>query len=173
MTETAGPSSAELAAIIEGRTAEEIAMSIARHVRHAPLSADTPLPTVRSLATELGVSASTVSDAWRILRARGVIDTDRRRGTTVRLDRTAAGGRAWHVPVEPGALAVDLSTGTPDPALLPDLGGALLQATDDHQVTSYLDRPVLPALEVELRRRWPFDPGRITCSTERRMRSTG
>ena len=46
--------------------------------------------------------------------------------------------------------------------LLPDLGGALLQATDDHQVTSYLDRPVLPALEVELRRRWPFDPGRIT-----------
>ncbi len=137
-------------------------MSIARHVRQAPLSADTPLPTVRSLAAELGVSASTVSDAWRILRARGVIDTDRRRGTTVRLDRTAAGGRAWHVPVEPGALAVDLSTGTPDPALLPDLGGALLQATDDHQVTSYLDRPVLPALEVELRRRWPFDPGRIT-----------
>ena len=66
------------------------------------------------------------------------------------------------MPVEPGALAVDLSTGTPDPALLPDLGGALLQATDDHQVTSYLDRPVLPALEVELRRRWPFDPGRIT-----------
>ncbi|MEK9637139.1 MAG: GntR family transcriptional regulator, partial [Acidimicrobiaceae bacterium] len=69
MTETAGPSSAELAAIIEGRTAEEIAMSIARHVRQAPLSADTPLPTVRSLAAELGVSASTVSDAWRILRA--------------------------------------------------------------------------------------------------------
>ena len=162
MTDIAGPSSAELAAIIEGRTAEEIAASIARHVRQAPLSADTPLPTVRGLATELGVSASTVSDAWRILRARGVIDTDRRRGTTVRLDRTAAGGRAWHVPVEPGALAVDLSTGTPDPALLPDLGGALLQATDDHQVTSYLDRPVLPALEVELRRRWPFDPGRIT-----------
>lgn len=100
MTDIAGPSSAELAAIIEGRTAEEIAASIARHVRQAPLSADTPLPTVRGLATELGVSASTVSDAWRILRARGVIYTDRRRGTTVRLDRTAAGGRAWHVPVE-------------------------------------------------------------------------
>ncbi|HAB58438.1 MAG: hypothetical protein CL433_07615, partial [Acidimicrobiaceae bacterium] len=84
----ARPSSAELAAIIEGRTAEEIAASIARHVHQAPLSADTPLPTVRGLATELGVSASTVSDAWRILRARGVIETDRRRGTTVRLDRT-------------------------------------------------------------------------------------
>ena len=75
MTDIAGPSSAELAAIIEGRTAEEIAASIARHVRQAPLSADTPLPTVRGLATELGVSASTVSDAWRILRARGVIYT--------------------------------------------------------------------------------------------------
>jgi hypothetical protein len=38
VTDIAGPSSAELAAIIEGRTAEEIAASIARHVRQAPLS---------------------------------------------------------------------------------------------------------------------------------------
>ncbi|MEO0493381.1 MAG: aminotransferase class I/II-fold pyridoxal phosphate-dependent enzyme [Actinomycetota bacterium] len=162
MSDLAAPSSTDLAAAVEGRTAEEIASSIARHIRQVPLPAGTPLPTVRSLATELGVSASTVSDSWRILRSRGVIHTDRRRGTTVRPDRAGTGERAWHVPVEPGALAVDLSTGTPDPALLPDLGDALLQATDQHQVTSYLDRPVIPALEVELRRRWPFDAGRIT-----------
>ncbi|MEM8708854.1 MAG: GntR family transcriptional regulator, partial [Actinomycetota bacterium] len=160
MTDLAAPTTSELAAAVEGRSAEEIASSIARHVRRTAMAPGTPLPTVRSLATELGVSASTVSDAWRILRSRGVIETDRRRGTTVRPERAGTGERAWHVPVEPGALAVDLSTGTPDPALLPDLGRALERATDRHQVTSYLDRPVLPALEVELRRRWPFDPGR-------------
>ena len=31
-----------------------------------------------------------------------------------------------------------------------------------HQVTSYLDRPLLPDLETELRRIWPFNPDAIT-----------
>ena len=155
-------SPADLADRIDGRTADDIAGAIARHIRQAGLAAGTELPTVRALAGELGVSASTVSDAWRTLRSRGIIETDRRRGTTVRAERAATGERAWHVPVQPGALAVDLSTGTPDPALLPDLGAALARATDAHRVTSYLDRPVLPELEAELGRRWPFDPERIT-----------
>lgn len=155
-------SPADLAERIDGRTADDIAGAIARHIRQAALPAGTELPTVRALAGELGVSASTVSDAWRTLRSKGIIETDRRRGTTVRAERAATGERAWHVPVQPGALAVDLSTGTPDPALLPDLGAALERATDGHRVTSYLDRPVLPELEVEIRRRWPYDAERIT-----------
>lgn len=155
-------SPADLAGRVDGRTADDIAAAIARRIREAELPAGTELPTVRALAGELGVSASTVSDAWRTLRSRGIIETDRRRGTTVRAERAATGERAWHVPVQPGALAVDLSTGTPDPALLPDLGAALERATDGHRVTSYLDRPVLPELEAELRRRWPFEPERIT-----------
>lgn len=151
-----------LAEAIDGRRADEIAGAIARYLRREAIEAGTPLPTVRALAGTLGVSASTISDAWRTLRANGIIETDRRRGTTVRAVRPSAADRAWHVPVAPGALGVDLSTGTPDPHLLPDLRDALARATADHQVTSYLDRPVVPALEVELRRRWPFDPERIT-----------
>ena len=152
----------ELIDTIDGRRADEIAAAIARHLRDEQTPAGTLLPTVRALATGLGVSASTVSEAWRTLRANGVIETDRRRGTTVRATRPHGADRAWHVPVAPGALGIDLSTGTPDPHLLPDLRGALARATAAHQVTSYLDRPVLPALEVELRRRWPFDAERIT-----------
>lgn len=147
---------------IDGRRSPDIAAAIARHIRDQQAPAGTLLPTVRTLAGALGVSASTVSDAWRTLRANGIIETDRRRGTTVRADRPGGADRAWHVPVAPGALGTDLSTGTPDPRLLPDLRRALEQATAGHQVTSYLDRPVLPGLEVELRRRWPFDPERIT-----------
>ncbi|MEM9465083.1 MAG: aminotransferase class I/II-fold pyridoxal phosphate-dependent enzyme [Actinomycetota bacterium] len=153
---------AELAETVDGRRADEIAAAIARHLRDRAIPSGALLPTVRALAAELGVSASTVSDAWRTLRANGIIETDRRRGTTVRADRPSGADRAWHVPVAPGALGIDLSTGTPDPRLLPDLRSALTRATADHQVTSYLDRPVLPELEVELRRRWPSDPERIT-----------
>ena len=152
----------DLAPVIDGRGADDIAAAIAHRIRELDAPAGTPLPTVRALAAHLGVSASTVSDAWKILRTRGMIETDRRRGTTVRSGRSDGADRSWHVPVAPGALATDLSTGTPDPRLLPDLHRALTQATAGHQVTSYLDRPVLPDLEVELRRRWPYDPERIT-----------
>lgn len=152
----------DLVLAIDGRRSPDIAAAIARHLRERSTPPGAPLPTVRALAGALGVSASTVSDAWRTLRANGIIETDRRRGTTVRGDRPGGADRAWHVPVAPGALGTDLSTGTPDPRLLPDLRRALEQATAVHQVTSYLDRPVLPDLEVELRRRWPFDPERIT-----------
>jgi DNA-binding transcriptional MocR family regulator len=152
---------ADLVPAIDDRRAEAIAASIARRLRDLAAPAGTSLPTVRALATELGVSASTVSDAWRTLRANGIIETDRRRGTTVRADRAHDADRAWNVPAAPGALRIDLSTGTPDPRLLPDLGTALQRAAG-HEVTSYLDRPVLPELEVELRRRWPFDAERIT-----------
>lgn len=147
---------------IDGRTAADIAASIARGIRAGEIPAGSPLPTVRSLADALDISPSTVSDAWRSLRTHGLIETDRRRGTTVRADRPFGSERWWHVPVAPGTLELDLSTGTPDPAHLPDLGAALGQVQLDHQVTSYLDRPLLPALEAELRARWPFDAAAIT-----------
>lgn len=151
-----------IASRIDGRTAADIAASIAQAIRAGEIPAASTLPTIRSLADALHTSPSTVSDAWRTLRHHGLIDTDRRRGTTVRADRPFGSERWWHVPVAPGTLELDLSTGTPDPALLPDLGSALGRVQIDHQVTSYLDRPLLPALEAELRRRWPFDPAAVT-----------
>lgn len=43
------------------------------------------LPTVRQLASELGVNTMTVSKAYQSLKAEGFIETDRRRGAVVRL----------------------------------------------------------------------------------------
>ncbi len=151
-----------IAAQIGGRTATDIAASIARAIRAGEIASGSSLPTVRNLADALDISPSTVSDAWRTLRHYGLIETDRRRGTTVRANRPFGSERWWHVPVAPGTLDLDLSTGTPDPALLPDLSAALGRVRLDHQVTSYLDRPLLPALEEELRSRWPFDAAAIT-----------
>ncbi len=151
-----------IAARLEERSAQGIALAIGSLITDGRLSSGDKLPTVRNLAVHLGVSANTVSDAWRILQAHGTITTDRRRGTTVRATRVGLGGRYWQVPVEPGTIELDLSTGTPDRSLLPPIGPVLQRLHADVAVTSYVDPPVLVALEDELRRRWPFDQGAIT-----------
>ncbi|MDH3754647.1 MAG: GntR family transcriptional regulator, partial [Acidimicrobiia bacterium] len=99
---------------VEERTARGIAVAIGSLISDGALEPGDKLPTVRALASELGVSVNTVSDAWRILQSHGVIVTERRRGTTVRSTRAGLGGRYWQVPVEPGTIELDLSTGTPD-----------------------------------------------------------
>ena len=151
-----------LASGIDTPVAGEIARSVGAAVAAGDLRPGDHLPTVRSLARELGVSPSTVSDAWRILRERGLIDTDRRRGTTVRSPASAADGRSWHVPVRPGTLDLDLSTGTPDADLLPSLAATLDRIQLDLGATSYLDEPVVPGLSELLVSQWPFPAEAMT-----------
>lgn len=148
---------------VEHRTADGIAKAIGSLISAGTLNAGDQLPTVRALASHLGVSANTVSDAWRILQHHGAISTDRRRGTRVRARRAGIGdGRYWQVPVAPGTIELDLSTGTPDKDLLPPLGPVLHRLHADVATTSYVDRPLLVELETELRERWPFASDTIT-----------
>ena len=142
--------------------AAKIAAVIGKKVSRGDIGPGEKLPTVRSLAKALHVSTSTVSDAWKILQAHAVISTDRRRGTIVRSSRGHVDGRYWHVPVPPGTLDLDLSTGTPDAALLPPLGPALSKMQVDLPMTSYLDAPVVPELAQLLHERWPFSPETLT-----------
>jgi DNA-binding transcriptional MocR family regulator len=58
----------------------------------------------------------------------------------------------------PGGLPLDLSTGIPDPTLLPNVAPILAKVSSAAVITSYVDRPVLPALEELLRATWPFPP---------------
>ncbi len=148
---------------LDERTPPGLAAAIGALIGDGTLVAGDKLPTVRALAGHLEVSTNTVSDAWRILQQHGAIETDRRRGTTVRHTRSGGGpGRYWQVPVEPGTIALDLSAGTPDKTLLPPLGPVLQRLHTDVAVTSYVDAPLLPELEEELRRRWPYPPDAIT-----------
>ena len=82
------------------------------------------LPTVRELSRRLGVSPTTVSEAWRSLADVGAIEA---RGPQRHLRPPAdRARRAAPLPADhargPGHFALDLSSGTPDPDLLPDLG---------------------------------------------------
>jgi DNA-binding transcriptional MocR family regulator len=110
---------------ITGTTAGEIAATTEAAIRSGHLDSGRLLPTVRALSGALGNSPATVSSAYRILRERGLIVTDGRRGTRV----------APRPPVrtpEPGPSILsatagkrDLALGMPDPELLPSLADAI------------------------------------------------
>src|SRR6185369_4976830 len=95
---------------------------IGRMVNSGALPTDGRLPTVRALSRALGVSPTTVSEAWQTLAAVGAIEARGRLGTFVRQPVGPGGPRRYRRVTEgPGHFALDLSSGTPDPALLPDL----------------------------------------------------
>ncbi|WDM13832.1 aminotransferase class I/II-fold pyridoxal phosphate-dependent enzyme [Streptomyces lavenduligriseus] len=127
---------------IEGRGAAEIAASVERAVGSGGLEPGQLLPPLRELAERLGVNPNTVAAAYRILRERGVIETAGRRGSRVRPKPATTGREELRVEVPPGGR--DLSTGNPDPALLPSLAPALAAAAEqgDRRPVRYGDDPV-------------------------------
>src|SRR6516165_5749755 len=68
---------------IHGRTSREIAHSAETAIREGLLQTGDALPTVRALAEGLGTSPATVNAAYRILRQRGLVVAEGRRGTHV------------------------------------------------------------------------------------------
>ncbi|MYX57305.1 GntR family transcriptional regulator, partial [Streptomyces sp. SID8382] len=107
---------------IVGRRAAEIAASVERAIGAGELSPGQLLPPLRELAGRLGVNPNTVAAAYRVLRERGVIETAGRRGSRVR-SRPSSTPREWIGVDATGAR--DLTSGNPDPALLPPLGAPL------------------------------------------------
>lgn len=102
---------------INGTTSVNIASSVEAAVASGRAAAGSLLPPVRALAAHLAVSPATVAAAYRLLQDRGVIVADGRRGTRVSPAPPIA--LPADVSLPPGVR--DLSSGNPDPALLPRL----------------------------------------------------
>ena len=152
-----------VSAEITDRSARGIAAAVGRLISSGELPVGTRLPTVRDLSKELGVSPTTVSEAWQSLAAVGAIDARGRRGTFVRQPTGPATPRRYRRVTEgPGRFALDLSTGTPDPALLPDLRPVIARVSRQSLTSSYLDQPVLPELAARVRADWPFHAEELT-----------
>ncbi len=154
-----------LAAIGTNRNAAGIAAALHRMIRAGDVAVGERLPTVRALAGELGVSPTTVSEAWQSLASAGAIEARGRNGTVVLgpVDPVRGPRRYRGVTGRPGRFAMDLSTGTPEPSLLPDLSRALANvAARQRPVVSYSDDAVLPELAAVLRDAWPFEAEAIT-----------
>src|ERR1700712_6127567 len=115
-----------IAGAVEKKTPEAIAAAVSRLIRTGQIASGDRLPTVRDLAATLGVSPATVSNAWQALAGVGLITSRGRAGSFV-----LQAGTTW-MPAHFAELAgshvasrLDLSAGTPDAELLPDLGAAL------------------------------------------------
>ena len=147
----------------DGRSARRIAAVIGRMITDGSIPVGSRLPTVRELSRRLGVSPTTVSEAWRSLADVGAIEARGRNGTYVRPPTGPGGPRRYRRVTEgPGHFALDLSSGTPDPDLLPDLGPVIARVSRQSLTSSYLDHPVLPELEEALIASWPFPPEATT-----------
>ncbi|BCF86675.1 transcriptional regulator PtsJ (plasmid) [Rhodococcus qingshengii] len=106
---------------ITGTNAQEICGSVRELLRTKILSPGQNLPPIRHLAKELEVNRNTVAAAYRWLVEVGIAESRGRAGTVIR-DQQDAGeqeGAAIGTPL------VDLASGNPDPALLPELNGVV------------------------------------------------
>jgi len=101
---------------IAGDTSVKIAASIEHALSAGRVVPGDLLPPVRSVAAVVGVSPATVAAAYRLLRDRGVVIADGRRGTRFRDAMPIA---TPYAPMPDGVR--DLATGNPDPRLLPKL----------------------------------------------------
>jgi DNA-binding transcriptional MocR family regulator len=129
---------------IAGTGAESIAANIEEGISTGGLAPGDALPPVRELAARLGVNANTAAAAYRLLRDRGAVETAGRRGTRVRHRPATTPRSLLGLDVPTGAR--DLSTGNPDPAMLPI---AVVPQTNSRTAR----RPVLygePAMSPEL-----------------------
>ena len=149
---------------IEEATPRGIAAAIARLITTGDLAPGDRLPTVRALAADLGVSPATVSHAWQTLSIAGLIVSRGRAGSSVR-----SAPREW-LPQRYRGLdgsvdaRLDLSRGTPDPLLLPDLGPALSRVRRRAETASYLEKPDIPELHDLLRESWPVAVESLTVT---------
>jgi DNA-binding transcriptional MocR family regulator len=141
---------------LEELSSRGLAHAVSRAVRDGALQPGVKLPPIRALATALGLSPTTVSAGWALLARSGAIRTDGRRGTTVADLQDPAAGRYRRALERQLDFALDLSTGIPDPALLPNLGPALRELTTAGIPGSYLDDPVLAGLLEVLKAQWPY-----------------
>lgn len=135
-----------LASQIPSPASDTIAASVAQLIRAGDIAQGARLPTVRDFASAMGTSAGTVAAAWSSLRGRGLIETRRRGGTVVcdtagnaadtpNTHNLGLAPRQWLQATEHSWSATDLSRGSADPALQPDLAPALaagLQVTHLH-----------------------------------------
>lgn len=155
-----------LLSVVEERldhpTARGLARAVSRAVADGVLEPGTKLPPIRTVATELALSPTTVSAAWSVLVRAGTVRTEGRRGTSVLDTRTSGGDRYRRALERPVTLAQDLSTGVPDAELLPGLGRVLDRLDTAGTPGSYLEDPLVPELANLLRADWPYDAPELT-----------
>lgn len=154
-------------------TSRGLADAVSGAIRDGVVVDGDRLPPIRTVAKALNLSPTTVNAAWTLLVRGGLLHTDGRRGTVVAIQTSmlrtglsgadaSAGLNRYRQAIDRTSLfELDLATGVPDPALLPDLSAALRRIPDRRTMNSYLDDAALPALIEMLRQDWPYQADRF------------
>ena len=87
---------------------EQIRSQISSLIATGALPMGSRLPTVRSLAADLGIAAGTIGRAYKELEAAGLIESRRRNGTVVAHAAAGGAGQAGGTVPETVTAAVDL-----------------------------------------------------------------
>jgi DNA-binding transcriptional MocR family regulator len=123
--------------------AQAIALELEERIRAGALRPGERLPAVRALGLELGVDPGTAAAAYRLLRERGFVISDGRRGTHVAAQLESRPTRTRQLP----AGVRDLASSFVDPSLLPDVRRALERVASRRvDVARYEENAKLDAL---------------------------
>lgn len=141
---------------VSDTSATAIAQEVQRLVSSGSLPAGSRLPPVRQVAKQIGVSPATVGQAWKLLAGHGTIETRGRLGTFVVEPESRQPWRQFRR-VSGVDLPRDLSTGFPDPDLLPDLAPYLQEAARQRRYRGYDSVATLPELRRALAEEVPAD----------------
>jgi DNA-binding transcriptional MocR family regulator len=126
---------------VSGGTAHDIAASVEQALARGEWRDGDSLPAIRRLAADLHVSPVTVAAAYRLLRSRGFVIGQGRRGTRVRSGVAQIAGARIARQTPP---LHDLASGNPDPELLPAISPLL--RTLDYAPPRYGEDPVFRPL---------------------------
>jgi DNA-binding transcriptional MocR family regulator len=161
---SSAPNTPDPAAIgVDEPTPEGIARAIGRRIASGELPAGTRLPTVRAMAAHLGISPATVSHGWQSLARSGLVVTRGRSGTFVMSAATSVvSGRTLGLAGRDSDVRLDLSRGSPDPNLLPEIAGPLATVARRAETTNYHEHPVVPELGALLNDSWPTRSDALT-----------
>ncbi|MBA1155989.1 PLP-dependent aminotransferase family protein [Microvirga mediterraneensis] len=143
---------------LNDRTIRGIALETRALIRAGVLTVGTKLPPIRDLAFALGVSPATISEAWSELRRQNIISGRGRNGTWVSGDRFVAKPNRLGSSGNYGEGILNLTAAVPDVRLLPPLAEAMAYGASAENLNSYERNRILPELEEEVRRTWPYEP---------------
>ncbi|WP_262028078.1 PLP-dependent aminotransferase family protein [Microvirga sp. Mcv34] len=143
---------------LNDRTIRGIALETSALIRAGALTVGTKLPPIRDLAFALGVSPATISEAWSELRRQNIISGRGRNGTWVSGDRFVAKPNRLGSSGHYGEGILNLTAAVPDVRLLPPLAQAMAYGASAENLNSYERNRILPELEEEVRKTWPYEP---------------
>lgn len=132
-------------------SARDIVQALSRAIGTGELAVGSELPSIRALADDIGVSPGTVALAFRQLRDRGVITSAH--GRRSRVAERPPIPRPLRLPLPSGVR--DISTSSPDPALLPDIGSFL--TPDLYEPLLYNTAPLDASLEAVMATQFAAD----------------